>query len=167
MASFGNFQMPNDGVRERGYSGYLEFLLEPDLALGVSSLLMVARRDLEVDEGAVVRQAHGATLRYSPWVPLVILAEADVLAKTGASAGYVGTAVVDVVPVQGLHLSVTGEALDRGERPSGPGLGRGKPDLSSWFTVNWFFAPHFDLRVDLVTQRERGEMLQTQLHFSL
>jgi hypothetical protein len=169
LVSLGNFQIPNDAERERGYSGYMELLLEPNLALGLSSLVMVARRELavQVDEGTVVRQAHGATLRFSPWEPVALLAEADLLAKTGASVGYAGMAEIDYEPLQGLHLQTIGEILDRGEPPSGPGLGRGKPHLGNWLTLNWFFAPHFDLRVDLVSRQRQGEMLQGQLHFSL
>jgi len=69
--------------------------------------------------------------------------------------------------LQGLHFALTGEALDRGEPPVGAGLGRGEADLRGWFTVDWFFGPHFELRSDLVWQKQRGEMLQTQLHIYL
>ncbi len=167
MGSLGNFQRPVDAIRERGYSGHLEYLLEPNLALGVSSLLLAARREPEVDEGTFVRQAHGLTARYAPAKPLVILAEANALKKTGARFGYVGMTTFDVEPVQGLHLAATGELLDRGKSGSESGLGRGEPQLGGWLTVNWFFAPHFDLRLDAVFRQKRGEMLQAQLHFYL
>jgi hypothetical protein len=167
MLSLGNFQYPDDALRERGYSGYLEYLLQPELALGVSSMMLVASRELNVDDGPVLRQAHGLTLRYAFSEPLVLLAEADLLSKTGANPGYVGMLTLDLEPWQGLHLAVTGEALDRGEPPVGAGLGRGTADLRSWFSVDWFFAPHFELRTDFVMKSERGNVLQTQLHFSL
>jgi hypothetical protein len=168
MGSLGNFQRPVDAIRERGYSGHLEYLLEPNLALGVSSLLLAARREPEVDEGVFVRQAHGLTARYVPAKPLVILAEADVLKRTGASFGYVGMTTFDLEPVQGLHLAATGELLDRGESSGAEaGLGRGKPQLGGWLTLNWFFGPHFDLRVDGVFRQKRGETLLAQLHFYL
>jgi hypothetical protein len=167
LAVLGNFQRPGDALRERGYTGQFEVLLEPKLALGASSLLLVARRDPELDEGAVLRQAHGVTLRYSPALPAVILAEADLLSRSGSSLGYTGMATLDVEPVQGLHLASTGEVIDRGEPPSGRGLGRGKPHFGGWFTLDWFFAPHLELRVDLVLRQSRGGMLQTQLHLSL
>jgi hypothetical protein len=168
MLALGNFQRPNDAIRERGYSGHLEYLIDLDLALGVSSMLVVARRELNVDEGAVVRQAHGLTARYVLAQPLVLLAEADLLAKTHASLGYVGMVTLDLEPTRGLHLAATGEILDRGE-PDGAeaGLGRGNPDPGAWFTLDWFFAPHFELRTDLVVRRRRGEMLQAQLHMYL
>lgn len=168
MVSLGNFQRPNDALRERGYSAHLEYLLQPELALGVSSLLLVARRELNLDDGAVVRQAHGLSVRYVLAEPLVILAEADVLSKTRASLGYTGMTTLDLEPVQGLHLATTGELLDRGKTEgTNSGLGRGKPHLGVWFTVDWFFAPHFELRTDFVLRHHRDEMLQTQLHVFL
>jgi hypothetical protein len=167
MAVLGNFQRPDDALRERGYSGQLELLIEPKLALGASSLLLVARRDPALDEGTVLRQAHGLTLRYSPALPAVILAEADVLRKTGSSLGYVGMATLDLEPWRGLHLAGTGEVVDRGKPPDGAGLGRGKPHFGGWLTLDWFFGPHLELRIDAVLRQSRGKMLQTQLHFSL
>ena len=62
----------------------------------------------------------------------------------------------DLEPVQGLHLAATGELLDRGETSgSGATLGRGKPQLGGWLTANWFFGPHFDLRLDAVFRAVR------------
>jgi hypothetical protein len=167
LGSLGNFQLADDRLRERGYSGHLEYLLEPRLALGASSLLLRREGDDAVREGTVLRQAHGLTARYSPATPVVLLVETDVLLKTGSSIGYVGMASIDVEPLQGLHLASTGELVDRGKPPSGAGLGRGRPQLGAWFTLDWFFGPHFELRVDLVLRQGRGEMLQTQLHLYL
>lgn len=167
FGSLGNFQISPDAIRERGYSGHLEYLLEPKLAFGASSLLLVAAREREVDQGAFVRQAHGLTARYAPWKPLVILAEANLLKATGSGLGYVGMATFDVEPVQSLHLAATGEVLDRGEPGLGGSAGRGETRFGAWLTANWFFGPHLDLRVDLVLRERRAEMLQTQLHFYL
>jgi hypothetical protein len=167
MLSLGNYQRPNDALRERGYICYAEYLLQPDLALGASSQVLVSQRELNVDDGALVRQSHGLTLRYALSEPVVLLAEADALKKTGAGLGYVGLATLDVEPWQGLHFAGTVEMLDRGEPPVGAGLGRGEPDLRGWLTLDWFFGPHFELRTDLVWRKERGEMLQTQLHVYL
>ena len=168
MISLGNFQRPDDALRERGYSGHLEYLLAEDFALGVSSLVLRSEHELNVDDGPVVRQAHGLTARYVVAEPVVLLAEADLLAKTSTSLGYVGMATLDFEFLQGLHLATTGELLDRGNS-SGveAGLGRGKPDLGAWFTVDWFFAPHFELRTDLVLRQQRGQTLQAQLHMYL
>jgi hypothetical protein len=167
MAVLGNFQRPGDALRERGYTGQFEVLVEPKLALGASSLLLVARRDPELDEGTVLRQAHGVTLRYSPLPVAVFLMEGDVLSKTGGSPGYVGMTTLDLEPLRGLHLAGTGEVLDRGKPPGGAGLGRGEPHFGGWLTLDWFFGPHLELRVDAVLRQSRGAMLQTQLHLSL
>jgi hypothetical protein len=167
LGSLGNFQLQPDGLRERGYSGYVEYLLQPDLALGLSSLVLVAQRERNVDRGAVVRQAHGLTARYVPWTPLVVLAEANVLAKTNSNVGYVGMATFDLEPVRSLHLAVTGEVLNRGEPEDGPRPGHGETRLGSWLTANWFFGPHWDVRVDLVMRQNRANMVQAQLHFYL
>jgi hypothetical protein len=167
MAVLGNFQRPVDALRERGYTGQFEVLVEPKLALGASSLLLVARRDPELDEGTVLRQAHGVTLRYSPLPIAVFLLEGDVLSKTGSSVGYVGMTTLDLEPLRGLHLAGTGEVLDRGKPSSGAGLGRGRPHFGGWVTLDWFFGPHLELRVDAVLRQNRGGMLQTQLHLSL
>jgi hypothetical protein len=167
LGSLGNFQISPDSIRERGYSGYVEYLLQPDLALGVSSLVLVAERERVLDAGPVVRQAHGLTARYVFFEPLVLLAEANVLKTTGSSLGYVGMATFDYEPVRSLHLALTGELLDSGEPPEGALVGRGKPRLGSWLSANWFFGPHFDMRVDLVVRQNRADMLQTQLHFYL
>jgi len=167
LASLGNFQISPDAIRERGYSGCVEYLFEPELALGVSSLVLAARRERTIDEGAVVRQAHGLTARYVPWQPLVLLAEADMLKNTGAGLGYVGMVTLDYEPLRGLHLAPTGELLNEGKPPDGALAGRGKARFGSWLTANWFFGPHFDVRVDLVLRQNRANVLQTQLHFYL
>jgi hypothetical protein len=167
LASLGNFQIAPDAIRERGYSGYLEYLLEPRLALGVSSLVLVAQRERTVDEGVVSRQAHGLTARYAPWTPLVVLLEADAIKHTGAAFGYVGMATFDLEALRGLHFALIGELLNRGKPGAGASPGDGETRFGSWLTVNWFFGPHFDLRTDLVIRQNRAEMLQTQLHFYL
>ena len=167
MASLGNFQIQPDGIRERGYSGHVEYLLEPKLALGVSSLVLFAQRERELDQGAVVRHAHGLTARYAPWKKWVVLAEADVLKATNLDLGFVGMAMMDFEPFQALHLAATGELLNRGGADLGASPGRGDTRIGGWLSANWFFGPHLDLRVDFVMRQSRAQMLQTQLHFYL
>lgn len=156
MGAIGNFQLPDAAFQQRGYSGYLEYLLEPRLALGVSSLFLTASRGVVADSGSVSRTAHGLTLRYAPWRPLVVLAEGNVLKITGYDLGYVGMATFDLEPFQGLHLALTGELLKRGLTRAG-----------AWLTANWFVAPHVDLRLDFVVRQERSAMVLGQLHFYL
>ena len=177
----GNFQVPAEYLTY-GYSGYLEYSIDTDLAVGVSSLLLNARRELlAVDdfvEGqrSILRQAHGLTARYVPFKELVLLAEAEVLKRTGSSLGYVGFATADLEPLRGLHLALTGEFLNRGELNAESiadqsreveGPGRGDTRYGLWSTINWFLLPHLDLRVDLVVRERRPTVLQTQLHFYL
>lgn len=170
MAVFGNFQVSPDDVRDRGYSGFLEYSLDTDMAVGVSSLLLRSSEELTVYQEAFFRHAHGLTLRWALSRELVLLAEADVLKRTGAGIGYTGFATLDFEPTQGLHLAVTPEVLNRGTPTNDAdqtGLGRGDTRFGTWLTANWFFMPHGDLRVDLVLREGRPAMLQGQIHFYL
>lgn len=171
MLSFGNFQIPDDRFRERGYSGYLEYLVKPGVALGLSSLFLVNRAELLVDAGQSKRQAHGVTLRYVPTQSLVVMAEANGFKKSGTSFGYVGMGQIDYEISQGVHLAATGEVKNAGA-PSDDeietGLGQGKPRYGGWLTANWFIFPHLDVRVDMVMRQEgRPTLFQTQLHLYL
>jgi hypothetical protein len=183
MASAGNYQLAQR-FRAYGYSGYLEYSLDPDLALGVSSMLLYAQKepltvrdDVTRYQRDVLRHAHGLTARYTPFKALVILAEADMIKKTAAGIGYVGMGTADLEPLQGLHFALTGEVLNRGtpdpEILAGTvereveGPGRGETRLGLWGTINWFVLPHIDLRIDLVARQRRATMLQTQLHIYL
>ena len=183
MGSAGNYQIEQQ-FRAYGYSGYLEYLFDTNLALGVSSMLLYSQKEplttndlITSYQRAVLRTNHGLTARYVPIKPLVVLAEADMLKKTGAGLGYVGFATFDLEPLRGLHLALTGEMLNRGkpnteELSEGAtvdleGPGRGETRLGLWGTINWFLLPHLDLRVDLVARERRATMLQSQLHFYL
>jgi hypothetical protein len=186
LGSAGNFQLPQR-FRAYGYSGYLEYSLDPGLALGVSSMLLRAEKEpLTIRDNVtryqreVLRHAHGVTARYTPFDLLVLLAEADMVKKTGAGIGYVGMVTADLEPVQGLHFALTGELLNRGtpdpETLAGldgdvdrevEGPGRGETRLGLWGTINWFVLPHVDLRVDIVARQRRATMLQAQLHIYL
>jgi hypothetical protein len=168
MAVVGNFAVPRENW-EQGYSGYLEYSLETNLALGISSSILRAQKELVVDQEAFYRHGHGLTARWAASREWVVLAEADMIKRTGAGIGYVGFATLDFEPIQGFHLALTPEVLNRG-KPSGggaDGVGRGDPRLGSWLTVNWFFMPHGDLRFDMVLREKRPAMLQAQIHFYL
>jgi hypothetical protein len=156
MAALGNVQLNRGAFQQRGYSGYMEYLVDVDLALGLSSLFLTAPREIDADSGSVVHTAHGLTLRYVPWQPLVVLAEANALKVTGYDLGFVGMTTFDFEPIQGLHLALTGEVLKREQTRGG-----------AWVTWNWFVAPHVDLRLDVVLRQERQSMLLSQLHFYL
>lgn len=148
MAIAGNFQASPDAVRERGYSGYLEFTPLTRLGVGVSSRITHAARDIAL-RVADTRQTQGVFARASPWTPLVLLAEADVLIQspTGARAprGFATMLQADLEPWQGLHFTATGETQDF----AGGGVSAG-----GWLTATWFFGPHLDLRADLMNRSE-------------
>lgn len=169
MAIAGNFQMGPDEFRERGYSGYLEAAVAPRLSLGLSSLVTHAQRDAFLLKENL-RQAHGAFFRASPFKSLVLLGEGDAVLQSPAGAstlvGYAGYLQADVEPYQGVHLSATGEMAGAGTVST--------PSVGGSVALTWFFAPHFDVRVDGVRQRLAGTtgatdvaMFLAQLHFYL
>ncbi len=145
MAIAGNYQVSPDAFRERGYSGYAEYAPVSNVALGVSSLLTHAARDLYVLVPNT-RQAHGLFARVAPVSPLVLLAETDLIASSAISAtGYATMLQADVEPVQGVHVIATGENMHTGAK----GVGT---SWSGWLGADWFFLPHADTRFDFVHQ---------------
>lgn len=131
MGIAGNFQISPDAVRERGYSGMLEYAITEKAAAGVSSLVTYAARDL-ILETPVWRQAHGLFGRVSPVHWLVLMAEADLILtsqEVNNSLGFAAFAQADVELTQGLHVIGAVEAgshLDTTLSPSfGPGLSGG------------------------------------------
>jgi hypothetical protein len=174
MAILGNYQLHPDELRERGYSAYGEIQLTDWANAGVTSLVTYARTDFESLDDEVVRQAHGVTGRIAPVRPLVILIEADVLARSNRDLGYVGFLQLDFEFVQGLHFAATGEVLDIGYRDTGdpfdtlrrvPGFGR--PGYGGWLTIDWFFLPQLEARVDAVARHTEPFTLLAQLHVYL
>jgi hypothetical protein len=148
MGIAGNFQTKPDEYRERGYSGFLEAILSPRAAVGVSSLTTHVKRD-PISQVEQSRMAHGLFARYSPWKPIVLMAEADLLITlpNGGSGqtGQASMALVDYELTQGLHLQATGETTSPGGASSALSYG-------GWGSVLWFFAPHTDFRLDVVEQ---------------
>ncbi|MET0591646.1 MAG: hypothetical protein ABW133_03030 [Polyangiaceae bacterium] len=147
MLIAGNFQVSPDAYRERGYSGYLEYATSQKLAFGASSLVARAEKDV-VSQQSLVRHAHGVFGRYTPAKPLVLLAEADLLAEApegaATSTGFVGMLQADAQVIQGLHVIGTGEFW---KAPTGFGTSAGV-----WGSLVWFFLPHFDTRLDVIWQ---------------
>ena len=147
MGIAGNFLVAPDAYRERGYGGYVECSPSERLAIGASSLGTHASRDVDLRTERT-RQVDGAFVRYAPWEPLVVLAEADLLIDwEGGGAAAVGTAGMlqtDVELIQGVHVMATGELL---KSPSRDGT-----SFAAWGSSAWFFAPHADVRIDAVYQ---------------
>jgi hypothetical protein len=148
MAIAGNFQVSPDAIRERGYSGYVEIAPTTRFAAGVSSRITRADQDISIRLPATV-QAHGVFVRTSPWMPLALLGEADfVIESPSRGSGQHGLATMlqaDYEPWQGIHLTATGETKDM----AGGGL-----SLGGWLTAIWFFAPHLDIRADVMNRSE-------------
>lgn len=144
MGIVGNFALQDDRFRERGYSGLIEYSPLPRTAIGMSSLVTHAQID-RIYRVETTRQAHGLFGRTAPIRPFVLLAEADVVSspkRTGGTQwGYAGLFQADIEVLRGLHLVPAAEVVNLGPNSSTLGWGL-------WGTVNWFFAPHADIRLD-------------------
>jgi hypothetical protein len=167
MFVLGNFQVAPDDYRERGFSGYLEYLLASKLAVGVSSLVLQSAKSLFTGrQERTIRHVHGATLRYSPIDDLAVLGELNAVKTSGSKLGYAGFLNGDYELLRGLHLAATGEVFDGGRRENLPIKlpGAGEMNYGLWGTVQWFFYTHWDLRVDAVLRKGAATSVQTQLH---
>lgn len=171
MGIAGNFQINPDDFRERGYSGYVEFVVADKAAVGVSSLYTEAKNDRIYIEGLrTARSANGVFARAAASSAVAIMAEADVLTRSRREIGYVGFVQIDAEVLSGLHAIGTAELLDAGfpnKNPNAPdrAAGLGEPGLGGWLSLQWFFLPHFDLRVDGIIRSEK--MILSQLHVYL
>jgi hypothetical protein len=171
MAIAGNYQLNPDQLRKRGYSAYAELNAWPGGVVGLSSLITHARADL-LNPGPIsdTRQAHGAFLRASLGRGIVLMAEADLLLHTQTKPGYVGFAQLDFEPFSGVHVLGTAELLDNGY-PKAPKAARtpgtGQPKFGAWLSAQWFFASHFDFRLDTLVRENEPTQLLGQIHVYL
>jgi hypothetical protein len=166
MGIAGNYQIRPDEFRERGYSLHAEYMLDPRLALGISSLVTHAARDRLVLTEDLTRQAHGVTARVVPHRDVALLAEVDLLASSRTSLGYVSFVQADYELVSGLHLLGTLESRDEGALDGLPARpGQGEMAMGGWLSVNWFFVTHFDFRFDAVFRQDNPVTLLAQGHF--
>lgn len=171
MVIAGNYQLSPDDFRERGYSGFAELLVFDRTGVGISSLVTRANADLRtLEPDTTWRHAHGGFGRVTASDALVVLVEANALLGSRHDPGYVGMLQADYELVQGLHLMGTAEVLDAGFSSSG-GLERaagfGEPRFAGWLSVDWFFLPQLEARVDAVARQNDPFALFTQLHVSL
>ena len=151
MAIAGNYQVKPDEYRERGYSGYLEVMVAPSTALGVSSLITRAERSLSTGV-PTLRQAHGAFLRWGILPQLGLLSEADVILQQRLGTGVLeaGSATwtqLDWEPIQGLHLMPAFETWKQYGDVSGVSTGE-------WITLDWFPWSHLELRFDVFIRQQ-------------
>jgi len=102
---------------------------------------------------ANTRQAHGLFGRLVPWRPLVLMIEGDLIRQQPEGGpnwnGFATMLQADVEPLQGLHFITTGETSE----PGGPGS---TSSYSGWLGIDWFFAPHADVRFDLMERHMGG-----------
>lgn len=174
MAILGNYAIHGsdghwDDPHERGGSAFVEWMPTNHVAIGASGLVTyaaAARADYDpsLDGSApIVRQAWAAHARISPVKALVLLAEMDVLNNsqklldgTGASYavnhfGLIGLLQADLQVYQGVHILAAGEAYDGHIRDGTPlGSQYDATTVVGWLGAWWFFAPHLDVRADLV-----------------
>lgn len=178
MAIAGNFQIHPDDYRERGYSAFLEYAVNDRFTLGGSSLITHANNDVQLAT-ALWRQAHGLFGRWTPAKSVVVMAESDLLlfsqpapSANLAAINNFGNATflqIDLEPWQGLHFMPTGEVyLNKAAQPG--------VSMAAWASLAWFFAPHFDMRLDGIFEgktlfSDRASSFSTtllgQLHFLL
>jgi hypothetical protein len=170
MGIVGNFQVSPDAYRERGYSAFLEYAVQENLAVGASSSITHAARDVDLLT-PLWRHAHGLFGRYAPVSWMTLLSEADLTLYSQPPSvnalGLVGMLQADFEPIQGLHAITTGELLDRKMGTDGLSYG-------AWGSIAWFFAPHADVRADAVWQsvatvgpRTSATTLLGQIHLYL
>jgi hypothetical protein len=165
MAIAGNYQVNPDDFRERGYSGYAEYMLSPTVAVGVSSLWTKARRDrLTLSQTGYVRNAHGVTGRVGIAEKVAVLAEVDVLKASQHKLGYVGMLQADYEPLQGLHAIGTMELLNEG-KSTAAAAPAAKTRTGFWLSAAYFVMTHLDVRADLVIRKDDPVTAQAQLHF--
>jgi hypothetical protein len=150
MGILGNYQTGPDLYRERGYSGYYEQLVRRDVALGVSSLLTRAHGELYASRRRpVTRQAHGLFGRLVVAKPVVLLAQADMLARRAEGRerelGVVALLQAQVRLVRGLHLLPALEAQQLR-------FGEGGASLGAWLSMLLFPYAHIETRLDLVAR---------------
>ena len=172
MVILGNYLVSPDSLRERGYSGFVEWVPVERLALGASSLVTHAAYD-PLPKTAQWRHAHGVFGRWSPVKHLALLGEVDyVLFSTPPGSNNSGIASMvqaDYELIRGFHAMLTWENLTQD-------LTHGNSYYSTgmWGSLVWFFAPHADVRFDVIWRSDAANgprandiMLLGQLHLFL
>lgn len=171
MAILGNYQIGPDTYRERGYAGYVEFVIGQYSAMGFSSLMTYQGTDPGQARSAF-RQAHGPFLRYTVAKPFVLLAEADIISNSykdlPTRVGWTGFLQGDYELIQGVHVMGTAEMLRNGSDE----FARENTNFGLWGSLWWFPIPHLDLRFDAIrrfgpTPFPNGTTYLAQLHVYL
>ncbi len=151
MAIAGNFQVSPDQYRERGASGYVEVMVAPSVAVGVSGLVTRAQIGLG-GSVPVLRQSYGGFVRAGIVPTLGILAEGDVVLSQGLGTGVLQTSSVtwtqlDWEPIQGFHVMPAFETWKQYGELGGVATGE-------WLTLDWFPWSHLELRIDVFARQQ-------------
>ena len=159
MAMLGNLSVHPDAYRERGAAGYVELSVAPTAAIGASALAARAEASLTTRK-PTLRQAYGGFARVSPWRPLVLQIEGDLLLENQLGGGIQDTGhaewlQADLEPLRGVHVFGALEGMKTGTTPE---LQRGV-----WGGLWWFVVPHVDIRADAVQRWGQGPPTTTFL----
>jgi hypothetical protein len=159
MAMLGNLSVHPDAYRERGAAGYVEVAVAPTAAIGASALAARAEASLTTKK-PTLRQAYGGFARVSPWRPLVLQIEGDLLLENQLGSGLQDTGhaewlQADLEPLRGFHVFGALEGMKTGTTPE---LQRG-----AWGGLWWFVFPHVDIRADAVQRWGQGPTTTTFL----
>jgi len=159
MAMLGNLSVHPDAYRERGAAGYVEVSVAPTAAIGASALAARAEASLTTRK-PTLRQAYGGFARVSPWRPLVLQIEGDLLLENQLGGGIQDTGhaewlQADLEPLRGVHVFGALEGMKTGTTPE---LQRGV-----WGGLWWFVVPHVDIRADAVQRWGQGPPTTTFL----
>jgi hypothetical protein len=170
MGVLGNYQIRPDRYRERGYAGFVEWLVADKVGIGASSRVTFAAADpIALTPEATTLQAHGIFARIVLSRPIYVQAEFDGLMRSRHDFGYAGLVQLNVEPVQGLHFIGTNEILDDGKDRTGAAApGAGKPAWGGWVSIDYYFYAQMSVRVDLIErQNTPGMTLLSQFHMYL
>jgi hypothetical protein len=170
MGILGNYQIRPDRYRERGYAGFLEWLVAEQVGIGVSSRATWALADpISLVRHETTLQAHGIFTRIVLGRPVYVQAEFDGLLRSRHDFGYTGLVQLNVEPIQGLHVIGTNEILDDGQdQGAAPTRGSGKPAWGGWLSVDYYFLPQMSVRLDLIErQTAPGMTFLSQFHMYL
>jgi hypothetical protein len=157
MAILGNLNISPDAYRQRGFSGLVEVPVATRTTVGFSAL--VTRAELSQVPPPVgtqpglpgLRQVYGLFGRWAPIEQIGFVLEGDIFLNNNLGSGIVQTngatwLQMDWEPLQGIHFMPAFETLNT-YGVHGTGVG-------AWATIDWFFLPHTDLRLDGVYRYE-------------
>jgi hypothetical protein len=162
MGIVGNYNISPDAYRQRGFSGLLEVPIAERATIGFSALLTRAELTLNAPSPGL-HEVYAVFSRWGPLQQVAVVAEADLFYDNNLGSGILQPNAatwlqVDYEPIQGLHFAPAVETLNS-YGIHGTGVG-------AWMTVDWYFLPHTDLRLDGVYRSEPSATSPTSNVFS-